>query len=330
MNGKALITGGAGFIGSHLTELLLDDGWEVFALDDLSTGSLRNVEHLSERRDFHLVVDSVLSPSVVSELVHKCDVVYHLAAAVGVRLIVEQPVHTLVTNVEGTQVVLDYCNRFGKRVLVASTSEVYGDHQSIEPLVENSQRIYGPTTTRRWAYAESKAMDEFHALAYHQERGLDCVIVRLFNTVGPRQSGQYGMVIPRFVERALAGRAVEIYGDGTQSRCFCHVADTIRGLKGLMDHQEGSGQIFNVGSQERITVLALAQRILEATSSSSEIVYVPYDQVYGQGIEDMYHRVPSTEKINGAIGWEPTRDLEGILRDVIHFVRTAPEPLATT
>src|SRR5205823_8649132 len=230
-----LITGGAGFIGSHLCELLLASGSEVYALDDLSTGARRNIDHLTDRRDFHLVVDSVLKPAVVNELVHKCDVVYHLAAAVGVRLIVEQPVHTLVTNVEGTQVVLEYCNRFGKRVLVASTSEVYGDHKSIEPLEEGAQRIYGPTTTRRWAYAESKAMDEFHALAYHQERGLDCVIVRLFNTVGPRQSGQYGMVIPRFVERALAGAPLEIHGDGTQTRCFCHVADTIRALKSLME-----------------------------------------------------------------------------------------------
>ena len=211
------------------------DGWEVFVLDDLSTGSERNVAHLRERRDFHLIVDSVLKSSVVNELVHRCDVVFHLAAAVGVRLIVEEPVHTLVTNIQGTENVLDYCNRFGKRVLVASTSEVYGDRREPEPLVEDGRRMYGPTTSRRWAYAESKALDEFLALAYHQERGLDCVIVRLFNTVGPRQSGQYGMVIPRFVSAALAGRPLEIHGDGTQTRCFCHVQDTIRALTGLMD-----------------------------------------------------------------------------------------------
>src|SRR5690348_4741330 len=328
--GSALITGGAGFIGSHLSELLLADGYEVFALDDLSTGSPDNVAHLRDRRDFHLVVDSVLSPSVVSELVHKCDVVYHLAAAVGVRLIVEQPVQTLVTNVEGTQVVLEYCNRFSKRVLLASTSEVYGDHRTEQPLAESAQRIYGPTTQRRWAYADSKAMDEFHALAYHQERGLDCVIVRLFNTVGPRQSGQYGMVIPRFVERGLAGSPLEIHGDGTQTRCFCHVADTIRALKGLMETDGVSGEIFNVGSQERIRILDLAQRVLDATGSSSELVFVPYDEVYGQGIEDMYHRVPSTEKISGTTGWRPTLDLDQILRDVIEHARTGQIAVAAS
>src|SRR5207344_2716612 len=201
--------GGAGFIGSHLSELLLDDGWEVFVLDDLSTGSAANVSHLLDHKGFHLTVDSVLSRAVVNELVHKCDVVYHLAAAVGVRLIVEEPVRTLVTNVQGTENVLDECNRFGKRVLIASTSEVYGDHQDEAPLEEGARRIYGPTTQRRWAYADSKAMDEFLALAYHQERGLDCVIARLFNTVGPRQSGRYGMVIPRFVAAALAGEPLE-------------------------------------------------------------------------------------------------------------------------
>ena len=323
-SGKALVTGGAGFIGSHLCEALLADGWEVFALDDLSTGSIQNVAHLRERRDFHLVVDSVLSPSVVNELVHKCDVVYHLAAAVGVRLIVEEPVQTLVTNVQGTEVVLEHCNRFGKRVLIASTSEVYGDHREELPLAENARRIYGPTTARRWAYADSKAMDEFLALAYHQERRLDCVIVRLFNTVGPRQSGQYGMVIPRFVESALSGRPIEIFGDGTQTRCFCHVADTIVALKGLMDERSTSGEIFNVGSQERIRIIDLAERVLQATGSSSELHYVPYDQVYGLGIEDMFHRIPSIEKVEAAIGWGPTRLLEEILADVIEGVRAAP------
>jgi UDP-glucose 4-epimerase len=322
MAGKALITGGAGFIGSHLSELLLGEGWEVWALDDLSTGSLANVEHLRERTDFHLVVDSVLSPAVVNELVHKCDVVYHLAAAVGVRLIVEQPVHTLVTNVQGTEVVLDHCNRFGKRVLIASTSEVYGDHREQTPLAETARRIYGPTTQRRWAYADSKAMDEFLALAHHHERGLDCVIVRLFNTVGPRQSGQYGMVIPNFVSNALASRPLEIHGDGTQTRCFCHVSDTIRALHSLMEDGV-AGEIFNVGSQEQIRILDLAQRIIALTDSSSELVYVPYDQVYAEGIEDMLHRMPSTEKIRAAIGWEPERDLDAILNDVLENIRSA-------
>src|SRR5919201_611231 len=320
---KALITGGAGFIGSHLSELLLEAGWEVFVLDDLSTGSERNVAHLRHRRDFHLVVDSVLKASVVNELVHRCDVVYHLAAAVGVRLIVEQPVHTLVTNIQGTENVLEHCNRFGKRVLVASTSEVYGDRREPESLEEQSRRIYGPTTARRWAYAESKALDEFLALAYHQERGLDCVIVRLFNTVGPRQSGQYGMVIPRFVANALAGRPLEIFGDGNQTRCFCHVLATIRALRGLMEDTSISGDIFNVGSTERIAIGELARRIVDLTGSSSELVSVPYEEAYGQGIEDMYHRAPSIEKVTQAIGWRPTRKLDEILEDVIRATRTA-------
>jgi nucleoside-diphosphate-sugar epimerase len=324
VSGKALVTGGAGFIGSHLCERLLGDGWEVYALDDLSTGAIRNVEHLTSRRDFHLVVDSVLKPAVVNELVHKCDVVYHLAAAVGVRLIVEQPVHTLVTNLGGTETVLDHCNRFGKRVLVASTSEVYGDHREELPLEETARRIYGPTTARRWAYADSKAMDEFLALAYHQERGLDAVIVRLFNTVGPRQSGMYGMVIPRFVERALANGPLEIHGDGTQTRCFCHVQDTVGALTGLMGEQDASGEIYNVGSEERIRILDLAQRVIAATGSTSDVEYIDYDRVYGQGIEDMLHRIPSIEKVSRAIGWRPERTLDEILADVIEHVKTTP------
>ena len=325
---SALITGGAGFIGSHLAEHLLDREHEVFVLDDLSTGAHRNVEPLRDRPGFHLVVDSMLSPSVVSELVYKCDVVYHLAAAVGVRLIVEQPVHTMVTNVRGTETVLEYCNKFGKRVLVASSSEVYGDHREERPLAEDDRRVYGPVTERRWLYADSKAMDEFLALAYHQERSLDCVIVRLFNTVGPRQSAQYGMVIPRFVRAALAGTPLEIFGDGLQTRCFCHVSDTIRALAGLMDDPSTSGEIYNVGSQERVSILGLAERVLEATGSKSELVYVPYESVYGRGIEDMVHRIPSTEKVHGAIGWEPSRSLEQILADVIEHVRTTPETFA--
>jgi UDP-glucose 4-epimerase len=324
---KALVTGGAGFIGSHLSEVLLADGWEVFALDDLSTGSAKNVAHLKERSDFHLIVDSVLSDHVVNELVYKCDVVYHLAAAVGVRLIVEQPVKTLVTNVQGTETVLNHCNRFNKRVLIASTSEVYGDHREMRPLEENAARIYGPTTARRWAYADSKALDEFLALAYHQERGLDCVIVRLFNTVGPRQSGRYGMVIPRFVESALAGRPLEVHGDGTQTRCFCHVADVVEALKGLMDDTSISGEIYNVGSSQSIRIIDLAERVIRMTSSTSEIVLVPYSEVYGQGIEDMLHRIPSTEKIRAAIGWQPRLDLDLILADVIKQSRTARVPV---
>jgi UDP-glucose 4-epimerase len=314
---KALITGGAGFIGSHLAESLLSDGWEVFALDDLSTGSIENIAHLVERDDFHLIVDSVLAPAVVNELVHKCDVVYHLAAAVGVRLIVEEPVRTIVTNIQGTEVVLDHCNRFGKRVLIASTSEVYGDHREQRPLCETDRRVYGPTTQRRWAYADSKAMDEFLALAYAHERGLNCVIARLFNTVGPRQTGMYGMVIPSFVERALAGDPIQIFGTGEQTRCFCHVSDTVRALRELMEDDDTAGEIFNVGARNKTSILGLAERVIELTGSSSQIEYVPYDQVYGQGIEDMLHREPSIEKVGAAIGWTPQRDLEAILADVI-------------
>jgi UDP-glucose 4-epimerase len=329
--GKVLVTGGAGFIGSHLVERLLAAGWEVHALDDLSTGSIENVEHLRDHPLFHLVVDSVLSPAVVNELVYKCDVVYHLAAAVGVRLIVEQPVRTLVTNVQGTEVVLDHCHRFGKRVLIASTSEVYGDHREERPLVESARRIYGPTTARRWAYADSKAMDEFLALAYHQERGLDCVIVRLFNTVGPRQSGQYGMVIPRFVQAALRGDPLEVHGDGKQTRCFCHVLDTVRGLKGLVDDTRISGEIFNVGSQERVAIQALAERVVERTGSPSEIVFVPYEHVFPHGaMEEMFHREPSIEKIGAAIGWAPTRSLDEILGDVVEWTRSAPAAVELT
>ena len=320
MAGKALITGGAGFIGSHLAGKLLDDGWDVWVLDDLSTGSLENIAHLRDREGFHLVVDSVLESTVVNELVYRCDVVYHLAAAVGVRLIVEQPVRTLVTNLRGTELVLEYCHRFGKRVLIASTSEVYGDHREEKPLEETARRIYGPTTQRRWAYADSKAMDEFLALAHHVEHDLDCTIARLFNTVGPKQSGQYGMVIPTFVAHALRDETIEIHGDGDQTRCFCHVDDTVRALQRLMD-DDASGEIYNVGSTNRISIRALAERIIELTGSSSATVDVPYNEVYGHGIEDMLHRIPSTAKINAAIGWEPERSLEDILGDVIAFER---------
>jgi UDP-glucose 4-epimerase len=319
---KALVTGGAGFIGSHLSELLLDSGAEVYALDDLSTGSEHNISHLAERREFHLVVDSVLSPSVVSELVHRCDVVYHLAAVVGVRLIVERPGHTLLTNVQGTENVLEYATRFGKRVLVASSSEVYGDHPEESSLEEDARRIYGPTTARRWAYADTKAIDEFLALARHAEDGLPCVIARLFNTVGPRQSGQYGNVIPRFVDAALAGGPLEVHGDGTQTRCFCHVSDTVRALRGLLEEPLTAGQIYNVGSTERIRIVELAQRVLEATESTSQIDLVPYEDVYPGGVhEEMFHREPSIAKIEAAIGWRPTIDLDGIIAAVVEHIR---------
>jgi UDP-glucose 4-epimerase len=324
---KALVTGGAGFIGSHLTELLLEQGAEVFVLDDLSTGGRENVVHLEGNRAFHLIVESILSPSVVSELVHKCDVVYHLAAAVGVRLIVERPGHTLLTNVEGTENVLEYCARFEKRVLIASSSEVYGDHREETPLTEDARRIYGPTTARRWAYADSKAMDEFLALALHEERGLDCVIARLFNTVGPRQSGQYGMVIPRMVERALEGEPIEVHGDGTQTRCFCHVVDVIAALHALVEEPATNGEIYNVGSTESIRIRDLAEGIRGATASDSEIVFVPYEDVYPHGVvEEMLHRIPSIEKIGAQLGWQPRHALDDILRDVIESTRSRATP----
>jgi UDP-glucose 4-epimerase len=314
----ALVTGGAGFIGSHLSELLLEQGWEVYALDDLSTGSAENVAHLAQDGRFHLSVESVLSPSVVSELVHRCDAVFHLAAAVGVRLIVERPGHTLLTNVRGTENVLEYASRFEKPVLVASSSEVYGDHEAENlPLREDARRIYGPTTAKRWAYADSKAMDEFLALARNEEDGLRCVIARLFNTVGPRQSGEYGNVIPRFVQAALAGAPLEIHGDGSQTRCFCHVGDTVRALVALAEEPGTAGQIYNVGSTESVTILELAERVLEATGSSSELVFVPYEEVYGHGIEEMFQRMPSIDKITKTVGWAPTIDLDSILAEVI-------------
>jgi UDP-glucose 4-epimerase len=318
---KALITGGAGFIGSHLSELHLDQGDQVYVLDDLSTGSIENVRHLVADSRFHLVVDSVLQPAIVNELVNKVDVVYHLAAAVGVKTIVEQPVRTLRVNLEGTERVLDACCKFEKPVLVASTSEVYGDHRTEEPLRETSRRIYGATTQKRWAYADSKAMDEFLALAYHEEYDLQAVIVRLFNTVGPRQTGMYGMVIPRFVERALRGEEIEIYGDGQQTRCFCHVQDTIRALRDLMtDLNHTAGQIFNVGANNQSSIIGLAERIKAMVHSESPLVQVPFDEVYGTGIEDMLHRVPCTDKVRDTIGWVPEHTLEQILTDVITSV----------
>ena len=317
------MTGGAGFIGSHLCEALLENGIEVYAIDDLSTGRIQNVRHLMDRPDFHLVVDSVLNEGVMNGLVGRCDAVWHLAAAVGVRLVHDQPVRTLVTNVRGTEVVLELCSRFDRPVVMASTSEVYGDHRSMTPLAETERRIYGPTTVNRWGYAGSKALDEFLALAYRQEHGLKVVVARLFNTVGPRQVGHYGMVIPSFVERALAGQTLEVYGDGTQTRCFCHVADTVRALLALPEHDPAFGEIYNIGNDEAIGILALAERIVERLDSPSEIRLVSYEEAFGAGFEDMRHRVPDVSKIAAAIGWRPERDLEDILTDVTESKRAA-------
>ena len=285
---------------------MLDEGWEVFALDDLSTGAEANIFHLREREGFHLVVDSVLSPSIVSELVHRSTSSTTWPPPSACRLIVEQPGRTLLTNVQGAENVLEYCARFEKPVLVASSSEVYGNHPEDVSLEEDAHRIYGPTTAKRWAYADTKALDEFLALALKHERGLRCVIARLFNTVGPRQNSQYGNVMPRFVQRALAGEPLEIHGDGSQTRCFCHVSDVVRALRGLLD-KLADGGIYNVGSTERITIREFAERVLEATGSRSELVFVPYDDVYEGGVaEEMFHRAPAIDKITTAIGWRPT------------------------
>jgi UDP-glucose 4-epimerase len=307
---RTLVTGGAGFIGSHLADALLAAGHEVYALDDLSTGSLANVEHLRAHPSFHLVVDSVLHHAVVNELVHKCDEVYHLAAAVGVRLIVEQPVHTITTNIRGTEIVLDLCARFDKRVLLASTSEIYGDRREPVALREDDRRVYGPTTVARWAYAATKEVDEFLALAWHQTSGLEVVIARMFNTVGARQSGRYGMVLPRFVDQALGGRPLEVHGDGQQTRCFLDVEDCVRALTGLMRSPEATGRVFNVGSDRSITIAELAELVRERAGSASTVRLVPYAEAYGPGFEDLLHRRPAIERIEQVIGWRPQVTLE--------------------
>ena len=315
-----LITGGAGFIGSHLAERLLERGDEVLLMDNLSTGSMENIRHLKKYDRMHYFLEPLENRQLLAELVDEADVIFHLAAAVGVKLIVESPVRTIETNVNGTQMVLEAACRKRKLVFTASTSEVYGKNTNF-PFHEDADLVLGPTTKGRWSYAASKALDEFLALAYHQERGLDCVIVRLFNTVGPRQSGQYGMVIPRFVTSALSGRPLEIHGDGTQTRCFCHVQDTIRALRDLMtDLHRTAGQIFNVGANNQSSIIGLAERIKAMVHSESPLVHVPFDEVYGTGIEDMLHRVPCTDKVRDAIGWVPEHTLEQILTNVITSV----------
>jgi UDP-glucose 4-epimerase len=318
---RTLITGGAGFIGSHLVDALLEADHEVWVLDDLSTGRIENLDGIRDHTRLHVVVDSVLHRAVVNELVYKCDEVYHLAAAVGVHLIVDRPVHTITTNINGTEIVLEHCRRFGKRVLVASTSEVYGDRRERVPLAEDDQRIYGPTSVARWAYAASKEIDEFLALAQHREHGLDSVIARLFNTIGPRQRGDYGMVVPRFVARALAGDPIQIYGTGEQSRCFCDVADAVRALRLLMDTPATTGTVFNVGSPRSVTMNELANIVRERCGSPSEIVHIPYDVAYGTGFEDMLHRQPDTARIRAATGWEPEIDLEQTIDRVAADIR---------
>jgi UDP-glucose 4-epimerase len=318
---RYLITGGAGFIGSHLAETLLSRGDSVHVLDDLSTGSIANVEHLRTFDRFSSTIDTADDERVVAGLVEDADAVYHLAAAVGVELIVESPVRTIETNVHTTEIVLSQAAKKKKPVFLASTSEVYGKSGSL-PFHEDGDLLLGPTSKGRWAYACSKALDEYLGLAYWKEYGLPVVIARLFNTVGPRQTGRYGMVVPTFVQQALAGQTVTVYGDGTQRRCFCHVADVARALVDLMTCEAAPGRVFNVGSTEEISMMDLAKRVIAATGSRSEIRLVPYDEAYEQGFEDMARRIPDTGRVRDAIGWEPTRTLDQILDDVIEYRRT--------
>ncbi len=317
---RVLITGGAGFIGSHLSDAYIQRGDEVFVLDDLSTGRMENILHLKPHPRFHYTIDSVHHRSVVAELVDQCDVVFHLAAAVGVKLIVESPVRTIENNVHGTEVVLRQASKKRKKVLIASTSEVYGASDQV-PFREDGHLVMGATTKGRWSYACSKAIDEFLALAYYRERRLPTIVARLFNTVGPRQTGQYGMVIPTFVKQALRGEPITVYGDGTQSRCFGYVADVVDALVGLMDHPEAVGQVFNIGSTEEVTIRQLAETVRAMTGSGSEIVLVPYDEAYEEGFEDMPRRVPDVSKIRRLIGFHPETTLEQILQSVIRDSR---------
>ena len=311
-----LVTGGAGFIGSHLTEALLARGDRVTILDNLSTGEAGNIEHLFDNPNLELVEGSVTDAGVTDPLVSGADEVYHLAAAVGVKLVMEKPVETIETNVGGTEVVLKAAHRHQKKLLIASTSEVYGKN-SAGPLKEDDDRVMGSVMKHRWAYANTKTLDEFLALAYWNEYQLPVVIVRLFNTVGPRQSAAYGMVIPNFVESALAGEPIRVFGDGAQSRCFGHIADVVRALVGLMDHPDAPGQVFNIGNPVEISIVELARRVKEMTGSDSEIQIIPYEQAYGQGFEDMRRRVPDTTKTKNIIGWEAQIQLDEILRSVI-------------
>jgi UDP-glucose 4-epimerase len=317
---KALITGGAGFIGSHLAERLLQLGHDVQVLDNLSTGSIDNIAHLKGQRGFSYAIDTVTNEPLLAEMIDRTDVVFHLAAAVGVKLIVEQPVHTIETNVHGTEVVLKLANKKKKLVVIASTSEVYGKSTDV-PFRETADLVLGATVKHRWAYACSKALDEFLALAYWKERKLPVVIVRLFNTVGPRQTGQYGMVLPTFVRQALAGQPITVFGDGTQSRSFTYVADVVGALVALAQEPRAVGEVFNIGNVEEVSIGELARRVKAMTGSSSPIQYIAYDDAYEAGFEDMPRRVPDIAKIRGLIGFEPQLGLDDIIRQVVEYMR---------
>jgi len=313
---RYLITGGAGFIGSHLAERLLREGHSVTVIDDLSTGAIHNIEHLKNRPGFRYVIDTIFDRPLLAELIDDCDAVFHLAAAVGVKLIVESPVHTIETNVKGTEAVLGCANKKKKKVLLASTSEVYGKANKV-PFSEEDDLVLGPTCKGRWSYACSKAIDEFLALSYWKEKKLPVVIVRLFNTVGPRQTGRYGMVLPTFARQALQCRPLTVYGDGTQSRSFTHVHDVVGALIDLLQHPDAVGEVFNIGGAEEITILELARLVKNMTGSSSEIRYVPYNEAYGADFEDMPRRVPDLSKIKGLLNFRPTRGIRETVQDVI-------------
>ncbi len=320
MKEKILVTGGAGFIGSHLCERLLNQGYPVVAIDDLSTGKLKNIEHLITQPDFLFVRETITNTQVLDRLTSESDLVIHLAAAVGVKLIIENPVHTIRTNIIGTETVLSTANRYGRKVLIASTSEVYGKGISV-PFHENDDRLIGPTTHNRWAYATSKAVDEFLGLAYHRQFGLPVVIMRFFNTIGPRQTGRYGMVVPRFTRQALQGEPVTVYGDGKQSRCFADVSDVVGAVIKLTHHPDAVGDVFNIGSTEEVSVFELAKRVITLSNSQSEIEFIPYDQAYAPGFEDMRRRQPSIEKLTQLIGYQPQYSLDDSLNRVINYER---------
>jgi UDP-glucose 4-epimerase len=325
---RILITGGAGFIGSHLAEAYLDNGDEVYIIDDLSTGSLDNIKHLQQntahQKRLSVHIDTILNRDILLELIGICDGVHHLAAAVGVQYILDHPMESIITNIQGTEAVLELCNKFKKRVLIASTSEVYGKHTHA-PLVETDNIIYGPSSKFRWSYAASKLMDEFMSLAYYRTTGLQVVVARLFNTVGPRQTGAYGMVIPRFVSQALKNKPLTVYGDGSQTRTFTYVKDVVWALRHLSEREEAFGQVFNIGGIEEISIYDLARHIIAAAGSRSEIKIVPYDQAFGKDFEDMQRRVPSIEKIKSLIGFDPQTSLEAILTKVINFMSRRPD-----
>ena len=318
---RFLITGGAGFIGSHLSDLLIEHGHGVHVLDDLSTGAMENICHLKDHPRFEYTIDSAANHHVVAELVDEADIVVHLAAAVGVKLIVASPVRAIETNVHCTEVVLAHASKKNRPVLIASTSEVYGKSQAL-PFREDGDLQMGATDVGRWAYACSKAIDEFLAMAYWRERGLPTTVVRLFNTVGPRQTGSYGMVVPRLVSQALAEEPLTVFGDGQQRRCFCHVSDVVEGLLALMGEESAYGNVFNVGATAEISILELAERIIEMTGSRSDISLIPYAEAYGEGFEDMYRRIPDITKVQQLIGWRPARTLENIIQDVIDHQRS--------